>query len=644
MAQQIIQNLESGAVVRQKINDNFQEVYAAIDAGVVTDAQAAAAAALASQQAAAISESNAATSESNAAASAAVSEQARDVAVGAATDFDTEAEAVAGLADGAFGSYKDTNGLPVYGQRVGSAMVPIPGEWFLDIRVGGAANRSALKALPAFAGAKTYLLEPGREGWFVFRPGDYSAQVTADTQEGIYIKANDNPANVGAWVRSYDGLVNVKWFGAAFDGVTVDTTALRAAIATGVDLEWPTGVTVIDGTLDGRTSGAWYGAGMGTRNAFNSTFNGDGTFIRCVGDNSGDPFIRPPQLWDGFHLDGVDKTGRCLEQGEPATFANSVAQWSNIRIRRFADVGDVYNIFWWSLCEFHCQGNVRGLRHAPENLVGDNGYSTTVSWVNVTFEQHDEWGLDLSPDLVSGTWTWKNVTIQRNAIVGGSWQCRLKNMRIAFDGIYLESNTAKPAMRLQSANLFGSEGFFNGTGGVDFGNQPSTLIWNGVRMTSTTDVVANVPSTASIHLTRCRLATDLRTNTALKRYEHCEFNSGSGLVVSNHTRFQRLVLGNRAAATELRDIAADSRTYSGTIGAGAEVTVQTNRALAGAFEANAIPMASVRTTEGVEVRILPATTGNPGFYTIKLRNITGSDITLTGVVIDVAFLRFVLPS
>lgn len=83
-------------------------------------------------------------------------------------------------------------------------------------------TRTALKALDTTKDAVAILTESGREGVFVWRAGDYSALVTADTQEGVVIKADDIAAASGAWVRQYDGAIRPEWFGAVqdFNGTT----------------------------------------------------------------------------------------------------------------------------------------------------------------------------------------------------------------------------------------------------------------------------------------------------------------------------------------------------------------------------------------------------------------------------------------
>ncbi|ANK73725.1 hypothetical protein FA04_14515 [Ensifer adhaerens] len=102
------------------------------------------------------------------------------------------------------------------------------------------ATRTALKAVDSTKVTTAYLREDGREGTFLWRSGDYSAEIAADTQEGVYIKADAIAATSGAWVRDFNGTVRPQWYGAIGDGVADDTAEISAAIASGfnVDLSW----------------------------------------------------------------------------------------------------------------------------------------------------------------------------------------------------------------------------------------------------------------------------------------------------------------------------------------------------------------------------------------------------------------------
>jgi hypothetical protein len=77
----------------------------------------------------------------------------------------------------------------------------------------GYATRTAIKALTAAAGRRVYLIEDGCEGTFVFRAGNFTSHIAADTQEGMYLKADGVAASAGAWVRQITTLTwEADWF------------------------------------------------------------------------------------------------------------------------------------------------------------------------------------------------------------------------------------------------------------------------------------------------------------------------------------------------------------------------------------------------------------------------------------------------
>jgi len=131
--------------------------------------------------------------------------------------------------------------------------------------VTAAATITALKAVDTSDYNGVLVLESGKDGWFVWASGDYSAEVAADTSEAIYVKATAIAATVGVWVRrdTAQGF-NVKWWGAKGDGTTNDTTAFTNAMAyiqanwwaTGspenvvAQLNIPAGLFIIDGDAE----------------------------------------------------------------------------------------------------------------------------------------------------------------------------------------------------------------------------------------------------------------------------------------------------------------------------------------------------------------------------------------------------------
>lgn len=76
-----------------------------------------------------------------------------------------------------------------------------------------------------------YLSQTGRKGFFIFNGGNLAAEVDSDPEQGVYVApTGDATGASGAWVRSYSGAVDVRWFGALGDGSTDDYAAFQGAI------------------------------------------------------------------------------------------------------------------------------------------------------------------------------------------------------------------------------------------------------------------------------------------------------------------------------------------------------------------------------------------------------------------------------
>lgn len=109
--------------------------------------------------------------------------------------------------------------------------------------IATAADRTALKALDTTLFKSCNLREAGREGTFAWKTGNFASLVTADAQEGIYVKANAIASSSGAWVRvREDDRINVLWFGAAGYTAAAAAYSLAGTIG-GVEVVWPGNTT-----------------------------------------------------------------------------------------------------------------------------------------------------------------------------------------------------------------------------------------------------------------------------------------------------------------------------------------------------------------------------------------------------------------
>jgi hypothetical protein len=103
----------------------------------------------------------------------------------------------------------------------------------VSVTANTAATRTDLAGVDAEAGMAINLAEAGREGLFVFDESDLSAKVTNDTRQAVYVPpSSDTTGASGAWVRKFNGPMNIEWFGAVADfNGTTGTDNLAAILA-----------------------------------------------------------------------------------------------------------------------------------------------------------------------------------------------------------------------------------------------------------------------------------------------------------------------------------------------------------------------------------------------------------------------------
>lgn len=168
------------------------------------------------------------------------------------------------------------------------------GEWWGPIStIAEVPTRGALKTIDTATKKVAVIYEDGkRNGTFHFLEGNFSTQIAADTQEGIYIKADDTAAASGAWVRQFVGLADVRWFGALLDDVANDTTAFNVALAVAKDVLFPEGRAYITDRIQVPNGGNLIGMGIG-RSIFSikSTFNMAATCVVKMGTSENSSLI-----------------------------------------------------------------------------------------------------------------------------------------------------------------------------------------------------------------------------------------------------------------------------------------------------------------------------------------------------------------
>ncbi|MCK5444128.1 MAG: hypothetical protein KAI73_00815, partial [Rhodospirillaceae bacterium] len=204
----------------------------------------------------------------------------------------------------------------------------------------------------------------------------WDATSTATDDDGTILKLADTAT--GRLLRDFSGAVSVKWFGATGDGVTDDTAAVAAAVATALNVLFPTGTYLVDNFASAGANQKFFGEGWQsiithgaiTGNLLDFThagitirnlrLNGDGTFNQsaAVANNdrralckvTGDDFTSKDVLYnDGpqncLHLDSM--TGAKILKnkfiGGVATQTDTAYQ--GIRVTDCSDVTVDDNLF-----------------------------------------------------------------------------------------------------------------------------------------------------------------------------------------------------------------------------------------------------------------------------------------------------------
>jgi hypothetical protein len=149
-------------------------------------------------------------------------------------------------------------------------------EWFNNVQSGAAAGGNSGGGLPVAASRTALaaagqtqpvmLTEAGREGLFEFDGSNLAATVAADVYQGVYVApSSDATGASGAWVRQFEGPVQLSWFG-FLDGVSNNAARAESVEALFGGAVWmmaPKGTTNVDRDIRFARPHRLSGHGMG---------------------------------------------------------------------------------------------------------------------------------------------------------------------------------------------------------------------------------------------------------------------------------------------------------------------------------------------------------------------------------------------
>lgn len=199
-------------------------------------------------------------------------------------------------------------------------------------------DRAALKLLDTTKFTIAFLDESGREGTFIWRSGNYSTQITADTQEGVYVKADAIASTAGAWMRVLeDGVVTPEMYGAIGNGSTIDTVAVQAAYSSGFNVYHP-GTYKLDDTINVPNTGR-------------RAYRGRGKTVTTFTANMNKPYLKLDNssgsvywvLFQDLLFDSTNSGTRTAEAG--IQFSGSVAtNWEMVKVINCGFLGTYHGV------------------------------------------------------------------------------------------------------------------------------------------------------------------------------------------------------------------------------------------------------------------------------------------------------------
>lgn len=133
---------------------------------------------------------------------------------------------------------------------MGKSAVPHPESLLGRARVAATVvGLSGLKKEKPATGKVVEITADGRQGQFRWETGDFTAQISGDDKEAVYVAADGVPVGQGAWVRVDKKRLKVSAFGADKTGNEDSKAALEAAIESGLPLDFESGNFVVSGQI-----------------------------------------------------------------------------------------------------------------------------------------------------------------------------------------------------------------------------------------------------------------------------------------------------------------------------------------------------------------------------------------------------------
>jgi hypothetical protein len=359
-------------------------------------------------------------------------------------------------------------------------------------------------------------------------------------------------------------------------------------------------------------------------------------FIHAIGQN----------IIEGLHIFSSSSTaGAGLRLASTAdNIFSALYRLREIEVEGFNIGIDVDNIWGSDLQSIIVRNCVKGVYMVAPNDAGDNGYYTTLQFEDFASQSNDTYGLYIAPPLNSRTFSFKNLNIQDNNTVSGTYQAYMENVQGTMDTAYFEGSASTYALELNDCTLDIRNMYLNGTGGINIASNPVALTLTQCTGASTND---GIKSTGG--------GTTQRIRIEQSNLSGCVFASGTLLTIVDSTingtyysYFSSLTPaygnwdGSAAQGNALFQKRAYTKTITATVTAGTTSALISDQAIGFAFwQAGTVGKASFSDsyTPGLLLDVTVSTAASQSYFCVLATNTTGSDITVTSKTLNVIIER-----
>lgn len=420
---------------------------------------------------------------------------------------------------------------------------------------------------------------------------------------------------------------NVLDFGAIGDGVTDDTAAVKAALASGEKtIYFPVGTYNVQEACT-VTAGISL-VGENQRN----------TIIKCKADVAGDIVF--------FTLNGGDTSvqnmtiqGTSSSSGTGLLWSNGVyvfsgnAFMSDVTVTTLKIAVDITSWYRFEINRCRIQGSNTGFQIAPLTDGGDNGYLNGIYLNNCYFYDNDTYDVYVNPAIRASNLSFTNCIFDPGAT---TYQVYLNTGNVVeFNNCYWETSTATRSLYIEdSSAVFINGGYGLGTG-IELTNSQSEITVRDLRTGSSHVLIAPF-ALNTVHLENVTLPSSGNSlpTTYARTYISDSAINGTNTLFKAPT----IEVGEGDAVLDWKGF---SKTITATVNANTTSALIADESIGGHWQAGAVGYASFSDGyfPGLILTVTCASTGSNLYFSVLATNTTVSNITITSKVLNVVLQR-----